>query len=168
MGIEYPPNWDDIRKTAYLRDDYTCQNCKLEGSPHGDTKLHAHHVVPKSRGGTHDLENLVTLCEECHLAVHNSGKMAPSATARKDSSITISYDEFIELLGPTPEDADLEKANELVDRISEVVDDVWRYTPSLFPTEPVIPNQTRVGAFSTYRAEKRYKELSAEWKEELR
>lgn len=70
MTREYPPDWNTRRKKVYRRDGYTCQNCGAKGGPHGNTELHAHHIVPKSQGGTHKLENLQTLCARCHDAAH--------------------------------------------------------------------------------------------------
>lgn len=66
----YPPDWDSRRKRVYRRDGYQCQNCGADGGSNGDTELHAHHIVPKSEGGTHRLSNLTTLCRSCHSDVH--------------------------------------------------------------------------------------------------
>lgn len=60
----YPEDWDIIRIQVLMRDDYRCGNC-------GSTKnLHVHHIVPLSRGGTNQLSNLRTICEECHKKIH--------------------------------------------------------------------------------------------------
>jgi len=75
----YPDDWDRRRRLVYERDDYTCRNCGRSGGPVGDVELHCHHIVPKGRGGAHHTENLVTLCEDCHRAVHNRGAVAPTA-----------------------------------------------------------------------------------------
>lgn len=54
------------RKEAVMnRDSYTCQIC---GAKH--TKLEVHHIVYRSKGGTDDEDNLITLCETCHKKVH--------------------------------------------------------------------------------------------------
>jgi len=66
----YPADWDERRRTVYARDDYTCQQCGARGGPHGDVELHAHHVVPRSEGGSHAVENLRTLCVDCHNSQH--------------------------------------------------------------------------------------------------
>lgn len=54
---------------AYVlsRDQHTCQKChkRKEG-----LKLHVHHIIFKSLGGTDAPTNLVTLCEKCHSKVH--------------------------------------------------------------------------------------------------
>lgn len=70
MMRNYPPDWDQRRREVYPRDRYQCQNCGRRGGRHGDHELHCHHIVPKGRGGVHDLTNLITLCKACHDAVH--------------------------------------------------------------------------------------------------
>ena len=60
----YPDNWDEISKQVKRRDGYICGNC---GST---TNLHAHHIVPRSKGGTDNLSNLRTLCSNCHKILH--------------------------------------------------------------------------------------------------
>ncbi|WP_135829859.1 HNH endonuclease [Halorussus halobius] len=86
MSQNYPDNWDSRRKRVYRRDDYTCQNCGLEGGPRGNATLHAHHIVPKSKGGEHKLSNLQTLCENCHNAVHNDVQAPTSKKQRSGKS----------------------------------------------------------------------------------
>jgi 5-methylcytosine-specific restriction endonuclease McrA len=46
-----------------LRDTYTCQYC---GDAPGHNHLTVDHVIPRSRGGRHDWENLVTACMRCN------------------------------------------------------------------------------------------------------
>jgi len=70
MTEGYPSNWERLRKEVYERDNFTCQNCGSLGGQKGNTELHAHHVVPKAKGGGHHLSNLKTLCKSCHNAVH--------------------------------------------------------------------------------------------------
>ena len=64
-GDRYPEDWGQRRKCVYQRDDYTCQRC-------GDTnvEVHAHHKTPISDGGSHELQNLETLCRPCHEKIH--------------------------------------------------------------------------------------------------
>jgi 5-methylcytosine-specific restriction protein A len=75
----YLEDWDRRCRLVYQRNEYTCQNCGRRGGPYGDVELHAHHVVPKGRGGSHRVSNLVTLCGACHRAVHNRSAVAPTA-----------------------------------------------------------------------------------------
>lgn len=62
---EYPGDWDERRKSVYRRNGHVCCNC---GSTKGP--FHCDHIIPLSRGGTDDLDNLQTLCEECHAQKH--------------------------------------------------------------------------------------------------
>ena len=62
----------NFREKVLKRDGYTCQIC---GSREN---LEAHHIIPKSRGGTNIVENGITLCKECHKAVHE-GKIRLTA-----------------------------------------------------------------------------------------
>lgn len=78
MSRGLPDDWDRRRRQVYRRDDHTCQNCGRTGGPRGDVELHAHHIVPKSKGGTHKTSNLKTVCSECHKAIHGD-QDAPSA-----------------------------------------------------------------------------------------
>lgn len=73
VGEQYPDDWDTRRREVYERDDYECQNwdCHAAGGPKGDAELHAHHVTPISEGGSHDKDNLVTLCQSCHNDQHD-------------------------------------------------------------------------------------------------
>lgn len=57
------------RELAIKRDQYRCQYCRRRDDGYID--LHVHHIRPVSNGGTHDLDNLVTLCNNCHNRVHH-------------------------------------------------------------------------------------------------
>ena len=53
-------------KAACLnRDSYTCQCCKSKNGT-----LHAHHIIYRRNGGADTLNNLITLCENCHKKLH--------------------------------------------------------------------------------------------------
>jgi 5-methylcytosine-specific restriction endonuclease McrA len=54
------------RREVFLRDDYTCQYC---GRRTHDLTLD--HVIPRSKGGTHSWENLVSACAPCN---HKKGR----------------------------------------------------------------------------------------------
>jgi hypothetical protein len=77
QGEGYPDDWDARRRKVYQRDNYTCQNCGVQGGPNGDAVLHGHHIVPKSKGGSHQLANLQTLCGHCHDNIHRGGILSP-------------------------------------------------------------------------------------------
>lgn len=81
MDSRYPDDWDERRREVYTRDKYICQNCSAGGGKKGNSELHAHHVVPISKGGSHQKGNLITLCSECHEAIHFD-TMAPTHEKR--------------------------------------------------------------------------------------
>lgn len=62
-------NYGFANTKAYVlnRDKYTCQNCKGKNK---DNKLEVHHIVFRSKGGSDEQENLITLCKTCHDKVH--------------------------------------------------------------------------------------------------
>jgi 5-methylcytosine-specific restriction endonuclease McrA len=49
------------RKEVFIRDNYTCQYC---GTRTRDLTLD--HVIPRSKGGPHTWENLVSACKACN------------------------------------------------------------------------------------------------------
>lgn len=57
-----------LRQQVWDRDNKICVYCK--GSS-GDTRIGVDHVVPKSRGGSHDISNLVTCCNQCNSKKYN-------------------------------------------------------------------------------------------------
>lgn len=52
--------WAAARKATIARDGGRCQKCQLDGD------LEVHHIKERTFGGTDDLENLITLCHDCH------------------------------------------------------------------------------------------------------
>lgn len=56
----------NVKAYVLHRDGYQCQKCKTRKG-----KLHVHHVVFRSNGGTDTPSNLITLCEGCHDKLHN-------------------------------------------------------------------------------------------------
>jgi 5-methylcytosine-specific restriction endonuclease McrA len=62
----------NVKQYILHRDNYKCQNTtKVNNQPiiHSK-KLHVHHIMFKSNGGTDSPENLITLCETCHDNLH--------------------------------------------------------------------------------------------------
>ena len=57
----------NVKAYVLHRDNYTCQSGRKV--KHTD-KLHVHHVVFRSQGGTDTPSNLTVLCETCHDALH--------------------------------------------------------------------------------------------------
>lgn len=53
--------WAAIRSEVFARDGYTCTYCGSHG-----VQLECDHVVPVSRGGTSEMDNLTTACRPCN------------------------------------------------------------------------------------------------------
>lgn len=66
---DYPPRWEEIAATVYIRDGYQCSNCGIDAVGN-EVELHADHKIPRSKGGSDHPNNLRTLCRGCHQARH--------------------------------------------------------------------------------------------------
>ena len=55
----------EAQREGRIRDLGICQICGSTDSPQG------HHVMDYQFGGGADVDNIVTLCHECHQKVHN-------------------------------------------------------------------------------------------------
>lgn len=66
---EYGLNWSKQRQKCLQRDDWTCQVCTVVQEEMG-RELSVHHITPRrkcdSNWEQNELENLITLCSECH------------------------------------------------------------------------------------------------------
>ena len=62
-GFDY--SFSSRREAVLNRDNYICQVC---GKKH--TLLEVHHIIWRSRGGSDDEDNLITLCHDCHSKIH--------------------------------------------------------------------------------------------------
>ena len=51
------------RRALLMRDDYTCQYC---GTQPGKEHLTMDHILPRSRGGKTEWENMATACAPCN------------------------------------------------------------------------------------------------------
>lgn len=59
------------RDAALERDNYACQASEF-GLRHVCLgRLHVHHRLRRSQGGSDDLDNLITLCDAAHTHVHH-------------------------------------------------------------------------------------------------
>ena len=66
--------YDVLKKRVLDRDGWKCQHC-------GTSKnLQVHHVVPRSRLGWDELDNLMSLCACCHWKQHKAKKEGIVAT----------------------------------------------------------------------------------------
>jgi hypothetical protein len=58
--------FENVKQYILSRDNRTCQHCGKT-----ETRLEVHHIKFKSQGGTDRPNNLITLCQKCHKALHN-------------------------------------------------------------------------------------------------
>lgn len=69
----------NVRQYVLFRDGYRCQCC----GKHGDgVKLHVHHIESRQTGGNAP-DNLITLCEDCHKALHAGTIQLPDDKAKR-------------------------------------------------------------------------------------
>lgn len=68
--VSHRPHFDQMwagqsydREEILRRDNLTCQIC---GHKKQRKNLEVHHIIPRAKGGTDSIENLVTLCKHCH------------------------------------------------------------------------------------------------------
>ena len=59
---------ENLRIATLMRDLYKCTQCNKKGN------LDAHHIIWKEHGGKNTIENLITLCKQCHKKIHK-GKL---------------------------------------------------------------------------------------------
>lgn len=71
IGVKgYPINWEELRGLVLTRDNFQCQ--ELDGYCKGPLQIH--HILPLSKGGNNDLNNLITLCFYHHACKHEHMK----------------------------------------------------------------------------------------------
>jgi ATP-dependent DNA helicase RecQ len=57
--------YENLRQQVLRRDGWRCQSCGAM------TNLEVHHQEFRSQSGADSEENLITLCSDCHAAIHN-------------------------------------------------------------------------------------------------
>ena len=61
-----------LRKKVFKRDNFTCQKCKIQDKT--ARILEVHHITLVYAGGTETIENVITLCNDCHHFAPNNLK----------------------------------------------------------------------------------------------
>lgn len=66
QGVDYQQGqtygFYDERYFVFVRDNYTCQCCGKSK----DKVLQTHHIIYRSNGGSNRVDNLITVCTDCH------------------------------------------------------------------------------------------------------
>ena len=79
-----------LRQAVLARDDFTCRCCGIRMVGVRLGLIAAHHILPVHVGGKDTLENLVTLCTNCHISLH--------CIERNGGTIMMSEQDFNNLL----------------------------------------------------------------------
>jgi len=90
----YGPNWSEQREKARKRDNYQCQSCGIAEDEYLERRgreLDVNHIIPRSRflkdnenvdwESANDVDNLVTLCQSCHLSKWEGIPLRPQLEA---------------------------------------------------------------------------------------
>ena len=67
IHLKYGFRWHKIRQ-RYVKAHPLCELCLKEGRYTPVEEVH--HILPVSKGGTHDESNLMSLCRSCHNKIH--------------------------------------------------------------------------------------------------
>ena len=65
-GVNY--GFENTKAMVLNRDEYKCHICKTKKK---NVKLEVHHIVFRSNGGSDEVDNLITLCHDCHKKLHD-------------------------------------------------------------------------------------------------
>jgi len=61
---QYGDEFEQNRILALKRDNNICRKC-------GKPAKNCHHVIPRNKSHSDDVENLITLCQKCHRSCEN-------------------------------------------------------------------------------------------------
>ncbi len=64
IWYERPPDWSNRQDTVKSYYNYRCCSCQNRYN------LHVHHILPINHGGDHHIDNLISLCRDCHEEEH--------------------------------------------------------------------------------------------------
>lgn len=102
-------SWGDIGEQVEQRATSRCEYCRMHQSLQG-AMFHVEHVVPRSSGGSSEIENLAWACPSCNL--HKSNRVevvvpethdtVPLFNPRRDQWGTHFVWEGLQIIGLTP------------------------------------------------------------------
>ena len=75
---------DPLYQQCFARDGWQCRHC------YSRMGLHPHHVIYQSHQGEDALNNLITLCWQCHRA-HHDGFLKIEVTAITKDNLTVKF-----------------------------------------------------------------------------
>lgn len=74
-----------LSRACFQRDGYKCRHCSNRAG------LHPHHVLYKSHGGQDVLNNLLTLCNSCHIEGVHGGRLVLEVVERTDTNLVVRF-----------------------------------------------------------------------------
>ena len=80
-----------IRKSILARDNWTCQRCGNSVYNEPNLLLEVDHIIPISKGGKTEPNNLQTLCWRCNRSKSDNIDLSQFTTKDEDDSIEIPY-----------------------------------------------------------------------------
>lgn len=75
----------ETRKKVYRRDGWRCALCDSTRC------IQIHHVVPRGKGGPNTMQNLITLCSDCHGLAHGIDLRGFGATEEDVEQAMVEY-----------------------------------------------------------------------------
>ena len=109
LSFERVPIPPKVRFAVFNRDGFACRYC---GRMAPEVELHVDHVIPVARGGTNDLDNLITACVDCNVG---KGTTLPDLHAVDTASFL--HEEFLNM-----SDKFMDEQTRIEDRQSEELD----------------------------------------------
>lgn len=76
--VDKDSEWGKLRESVFKRDNYRCVDCG------GEYNLTVNHIKELSLGGVNDLDNLETLCKDCHEKHHGRRIFDDDYKAKRD------------------------------------------------------------------------------------
>lgn len=73
------------RREVYRRDGWRCALCD------STQYIQIHHAVPRGEGGTDEMQNLITLCADCHALAHGMDLRGWGATKEDVDQAIVEY-----------------------------------------------------------------------------
>lgn len=74
-----------LASKVFVRDNWKCRHCRDRNA------LHPHHVVYQSHGGPDSMNNLVTLCNQCHIDGVHGGKLLVEVTQVLENDLVVKF-----------------------------------------------------------------------------
>jgi HNH endonuclease len=74
-----------LYRRCFTRDEWKCRHCLSRSN------LHPHHVIYRSQGGQDVLNNLITLCAQCHLIGIHEKKLTLEVVQVLDNDVIVKF-----------------------------------------------------------------------------